>query len=244
MLELLKIGTVARKAGVTVRTLHYYEEVGLLEPTERTASGHRLYGREAIERLQQIRALQQLGLSLSDVAALLRGATLPPQQIIVNQLVALRQQREAIGRLEGQLLRLKRLLEEEDANDSEAVEIILSTLEAMNMYEKYLAPEQLKAIEEHHGAVEAGGQEQWDSVLADLRKEMEAGTAADSPTVKALIERWHEAAGAFMPDDEAIHESVMNAMHEEPEVLSEHGMDPALFAFIGKALAPGEHTTG
>jgi DNA-binding transcriptional MerR regulator len=243
-LELLKIGTVARRSGVTVRTLHYYEEIGLLEPRTRSSSGHRLYGREAIERLQQIRALQQLGLSLSDVAALLRGAALSPRQVITNQLVALREQRAAMDRLEAQLLRLKRLLDDEDADDVEAVEVILSTLEAMNMYEKHLTPEQLTKLEEHHRVVEASDHEAWSSVLADLRTEMEAGTPADAPAVKALIERWHEAASAFMPDDEAIHDGVMKAMHEEPEVLAEHGLDADLFAYIGQAMAPGEHATG
>lgn len=236
-LDLLKIGTVARRSGVTVRTLHYYEEIGLLEPQARSSSGHRLYGRDAIERLQQIRALQQLGLSLSDVSSLLRGTALSPREVITNQLATLREQRTAMDRLEAQLLRLELLLEDEGADDVEAVEVILSTLEAMNMYDKYLTPEQLKTLEEHHRTVEESDQDAWNAALADLRAQMEAGTPTDAPVVKALIERWHEAASAFMPDDEAIHEGVMNAMHEEPEALAAHGLTPELFAYIGEATA-------
>ena len=68
----LKVSELARRAGVSVRTLHYYEEVGLIAPA-RTESGHRRYGRAAIERLQQIRSLQQLGFSLSQIHALFGG---------------------------------------------------------------------------------------------------------------------------------------------------------------------------
>jgi DNA-binding transcriptional MerR regulator len=58
----LKVGTVARCAGVTIRTLRYYEEIGLLSPSGRTEGGHRLYERPDLMRLQQIKSLQTVGL--------------------------------------------------------------------------------------------------------------------------------------------------------------------------------------
>ena len=60
-MTLIKIGELAKRAGVSVRTLHYYEEIGLLMPASRTEAGHRKYGRQAIERLQQVKSLQHLG---------------------------------------------------------------------------------------------------------------------------------------------------------------------------------------
>lgn len=53
--EALKVGELARRTGLSVRTLHHYDEIGLLSPARRTATGHRLYGRDEIRRLQQIR---------------------------------------------------------------------------------------------------------------------------------------------------------------------------------------------
>ncbi|MBW2462616.1 MAG: MerR family transcriptional regulator, partial [Deltaproteobacteria bacterium] len=61
----MKVAAAARRTGVSVRTLHYYVQIGLLSPSGRTASGHRLYTRLEIQRLQQIRSLQQLGMGLS-----------------------------------------------------------------------------------------------------------------------------------------------------------------------------------
>lgn len=62
-----KVKHVAQMTGVSVRTLHYYDEIGLLTPENRTAAGYRLYGEEDLLRLQQILIGRSLGLSLEDV---------------------------------------------------------------------------------------------------------------------------------------------------------------------------------
>ena len=49
--SMMKVGTLAKKTGLTIRTLHHYEEIGLLSPSHRTASGQRLYGAEDVARL-------------------------------------------------------------------------------------------------------------------------------------------------------------------------------------------------
>ena len=238
----LKIGEVAQRAGVSVRTLRYYEEIGLLIPTERTASGHRLYGPTAVERLQQIRSLQQLGLNLSEVDALLRGKEISPQRIVADHLAQVRAQRDALALLENQLQRLSELLTQAPRDDAHAVEIFLSTMEAMTMYEKYLTPEQLEDVNKRHAAASESAQEEWNAALSGLRVEMSAGTDPGDPKVVALVERWHKAAAAFMPpDDESAHEGIMKVLHEQPEALEEHGLDAELFAYIGRSLAPAEH---
>lgn len=65
------VGEVARLAGVTVRTLHHYDEIGLLRPTGRSAAGYRLYDRADLERLQQILCYRELGFELDKIAAIL-----------------------------------------------------------------------------------------------------------------------------------------------------------------------------
>lgn len=63
----LKVGELAERTGLSVRTLHHYDEIGLLSPVGRTGSGHRLYGGEELTRLAQIVSLRQLGLSLDAI---------------------------------------------------------------------------------------------------------------------------------------------------------------------------------
>ena len=63
-----KVGELAAVTGVTVRTLHHFDEIGLLRPAERSAAGHRSYTTSDVQRLYRILALRQVGLSLSEIA--------------------------------------------------------------------------------------------------------------------------------------------------------------------------------
>jgi DNA-binding transcriptional MerR regulator len=67
----IKIGELAERCGVSRDTVRFYERVGLLRKPLRTASRHRVYGREAVAQLRFIRAVQRLGLTLEDIRYLL-----------------------------------------------------------------------------------------------------------------------------------------------------------------------------
>ena len=74
----LKVGELAKQTGLSVRTLHHYDAIGLLVPSHRTAAGHRLYTAVDVARLQQVVSLRQLGLSLDEVRGCLdRGDPAP-----------------------------------------------------------------------------------------------------------------------------------------------------------------------
>lgn len=63
----MRIGELAERAGVSQRTIHYYERLGLLQPTHREGAGYRYYDELVLRRLQKIGALQRLGLSLEQI---------------------------------------------------------------------------------------------------------------------------------------------------------------------------------
>ncbi len=65
------VGQVANLAGVTVRTLHHYDEIGLLAPTDRTSGGYRSYGVTDLERLRRILFYRELGFGLDEIATIL-----------------------------------------------------------------------------------------------------------------------------------------------------------------------------
>jgi DNA-binding transcriptional MerR regulator len=70
----LRIGEVAHLAGLTTRTLRYWEEVGLVAPNDRLCSGERLYSPDQLERVTHIRELQELlGLSLAEIRVVLES---------------------------------------------------------------------------------------------------------------------------------------------------------------------------
>lgn len=108
----MKIGELARKAGVDVQTVRYYEKEGLIAPPGRTASGYRTYGPDALERLNFIRHCRSLDMALADVKRLLalsRDKAVSCEE--VNSLVRahlerVRSKRVALTALENQLASL------------------------------------------------------------------------------------------------------------------------------------------
>ena len=87
---LLSVGALATATGLTVRTLHHWDAIGLLVPSERTGAGHRRYTDDDVRRLYRIVALRSLGLSLDAVAeALDRDADL--RAAIAGHLAAVEQ---------------------------------------------------------------------------------------------------------------------------------------------------------
>jgi len=76
--EQVRIGDVARRTGLTIRTLRYYEEIGLLPPSERLAGGHRVYGEDDIRRLHRVNLLRHVGVPLAQIPEALDG---PPGQL-------------------------------------------------------------------------------------------------------------------------------------------------------------------
>lgn len=62
--ESFAIGEISAKSGISIRTLHYYDEIGLLKPEKHPISGHRIYKNQDIITLQKITSLKFLGYSL------------------------------------------------------------------------------------------------------------------------------------------------------------------------------------
>ncbi|MFJ9153800.1 MerR family transcriptional regulator [Streptomyces sp. NPDC102270] len=79
------VGQVAGFAGVTVRTLHHYDDIGLLVPSERSHAGHRRYSDADLDRLQQILFYRELGFPLDEVAALLDDPATDPRAHLRRQ---------------------------------------------------------------------------------------------------------------------------------------------------------------
>ena len=90
----LKVGELARRTGLSVRTLHYYDQIGLLSPAHHTGGGHRLYAADDIVRLQQIVSLRQLGFSLDEIRGCLERSEFSPQRVIELHVAKLERQIE------------------------------------------------------------------------------------------------------------------------------------------------------
>ena len=104
----MRIGEVARRAGVSVDTVRYYERRGVLPPPPREPSGYRSYGSEAVERLRLAKSLQGLGFTLDEVIGALHSAD-AGDAVCADE----RWRLEAVlARIDGQLTELRRVRRE------------------------------------------------------------------------------------------------------------------------------------
>ncbi len=131
-----KIGEIAAATGMTVRTLHYYEEIGLITPTGRTDAGHRLYGADALEQLYRIAFLRQLALPLDGVRATIRSEGADVRSLMADHLAAVDERLATEHRLRTRLVHLLDTLDTDLEPESEGTAgDLLSVLEDMAMLE-------------------------------------------------------------------------------------------------------------
>ena len=88
---------IAKQTGVSVRTLHHYDAIGLLKPTQITEAGYRLYDADALERLYLIIVYRELGFSLKKIAEILEAPDFDRNKALAEQIALLEQKREQLG---------------------------------------------------------------------------------------------------------------------------------------------------
>ena len=125
-----RVGELAAATGLTVRTLHYYDEIGLLVSSGRTEAGHRLYDDADVERLYRISLLRRLGLPLGEIGRALDDPAWNLRAAMAAHLRAVDQRLEATGRLRG---RLAQLVGSVERSDGPPTDDLLDILEEMTM---------------------------------------------------------------------------------------------------------------
>lgn len=227
-----KVGELAELAGLTVRTLHHWDEIGLLHPSERSGAGYRLYGGHDVERLYRILALRGLGLSLDEIRGTLDdGADL--RAVVERQLAELDRRIALERRLRD---RLVHLLEAPAGAD------LIDAIEVMTMIENYYTPEQLEALAERREQLGPEGMEQaqreWAELIEEVAAEQAAGTDPGDPRVQALADRWQALIERFTGGDPEIMGSLKRMYRDQgPEQASRGALKPEVADYIGAAFA-------
>lgn len=236
----MKVGELAKRTGLSVRTLHYYDEIGLLPPSRHTDSRHRLYGVPELVRLQQIKSMRQLGFTLDEIGDLLRQPAFSPHRVLELHVQRLREQIGVQQRLCGLLEALAASFSSDAAVTAD--ELILA-IEGITKMEKYYTPEQIREIKErgaqlgeaHIKEVEA----EWPRLIAQVREEMEKGTDPTSDRVRALAKRWGELVREFTGGNPGIEKALRRMYEQESSVRERTGIDKAMAEYIGRAMRAG-----
>lgn len=189
----MKISAFAQWTGVTVRTLHHYDQIGLLKPTELSESGYRLYGEEALSVLQQILFFRELEFPLEDIRRIMSSPS-------YERSTALRQQRDLLQKKRDRLDRLIQLTEQSMEGESTMDFTAFDHSEIERCKQAYAQEAQerwgeTEAYQESTKKTNAYSKADWETInresgeifagFAALRGQDVAGDAA-----QALVKRW------------------------------------------------------
>lgn len=194
----------AELTGVTVRTVHHYDRLGLLKPSRYSQAGYRLYRESDVARLEQIVALKFIGFSLREIKNILgRNST--------DLASALQRQRQALcdkaKRLEMAIKAIERAEYVIGVSRDPGYEVFIKIIEVINMQhdmdwtKKYYSAEAQREIERRAATIAPGVIEQAQRDWAILIKEVDAAVAAgiepESDQAQALAARWSELLKGF-----------------------------------------------
>jgi DNA-binding transcriptional MerR regulator len=143
-MKTMTVGEVARRSGLTVRTRHHYDEIGLLEPAHRSPTGYRLYEPDDVARLTQILILRRLGLALNEIREVLARPQGSLRETLGQQISHLKERIALESRLLRQLESMHRRLEQ---SERLSIDQLTDLMEMMAMFEKYYTAEQLEYLE-------------------------------------------------------------------------------------------------
>lgn len=228
---LIQAGELARRAGITVRTLHHYEHIGLLTPSSRSAAGYRLYNLADVKRLHMIQVLAKAGMTLAAIKDYLARETRPLHILLDEQISLLDAQMRTIQTLRQQLLMLKRGMESGSEPDLESW---LLTLELTNMYNRWFSAEELRdlpfaAHDEERSLV-------WANMVAEAKALMAQGCPVDDEKAMDLATRWM----TRLEEDTARRPEFLTRLNEmhlvEPQMREQTGIDDATINFITRSF--------
>lgn len=191
----MKIKEVAALTGLTVRTLHYYDQIGLLRPSRVTDAGYRLYDEAALERLQEILFFRELDFPLRQIQTILSQPHYDKQR-------ALQQQQQLLLQKQARLQRLLDLLDARmkgentmqfEAFDDRQIEALKQQY-AEEAAQRYGGTAAYAESQAKTGDLSS---EQWKNLFAGCGSIFQAfadcrGQSPDSDKVQALVEQWKQ----------------------------------------------------
>jgi len=230
----LRVGEVADRAGLTVRTLHHYDELGLVRPSGRTGGGHRLYSADDIERLYIVVGLRELGLSLDRIAAALDGA-LTMTELLDHQQAALEAQIAALIQARDRIVYARR------ADGLPDLLELIKEVTMTNVFDDYFSEEQRMQLQRRRAeigeAAVAEAERAWPDLIARVNDAVARGVDPRGEEGKALADEWFGLLEGFHGGDPGLKDSLFRMYAENQEMIeAEHeGPSAAALEFIGAA---------
>jgi len=235
-----KVGELAEKAGLSVRALHHYDELGLLSPSLRTPSGHRLYTDADLARLAQIVSLKNLGFSLEKIKEALQHPDFSPVHALQMHLRQMREQLTAMSDACEKLEGITRLAAHRNVSGKEFLDLLgllhrvaqSYSGDDMAYFEKRRKEVGMERIQEVEN--------EWPKLMAAVQAEMDKGTPPASPKVKKLAKKWMSLVKEFTGGNPEIAAKVKKMYEDNPDAAAQFGgPGKEMRNYIQQALGAG-----
>ena len=207
---MMTVKQVSTLTGVSVRTLQFYDEIGLFQPTEMTEAGYRLYDEHALEVLQQILFFKELDFTLKEIKAIMEN----PQ---FNKAAVFKKQRELIqlkrDRLNGMLELLDKLIHGEMCMD----------FKEFDMSKYFQALSEFKATYTDEIIKQLGSMEQFDEMLSALQShedEIACQAVRQYGGIENYTKAMKEGFQKYLSEGPAVSETEVNGIMEQTELLT------------------------
>lgn len=239
MKEYWKVGEVAELAGLTIRTLRYYDQICLFSPSQYTESGHRLYTKADLVRLQPILSLKQMGMSLEEIQLLLSN---PEKQALAEILqTQISRVKKEIAVQQKLVAELENALSAARSNRTMSIPELTKLMEALKMNkEKYFSKQQLATMESRYENADKQllkqAEQEFNGLIMEIRLEKEKGTAPSDDKVQQLAKKWNDIVNAFSEGDMAFRKQAERFHAETPGNELQYEIDGELYQFINQAL--------
>ena len=232
-----KVGELSKMTGLTIRTLHHYDEIGLLHPSFHTDAGHRLYAEADIAKLQQVMSLKELDFSLEEIKEFFQNPEYNPKEVVEMQLHRLNQEIKLKEELKQQL---QELWEVFHSWEKPTLEQFVKSIELIRNQSKYFTQEQRIKLKQHYDRLNTvEGKElayNWGQLISLFQAEMDKGTPIDNPTVIELAKSWQEGINLFTGGDSGIMQSAERYYMDNPQAAIGSGISGELYKYITEVL--------
>ncbi|MCS1382466.1 MerR family transcriptional regulator [Lysinibacillus sphaericus] len=199
------IGEFSEKTGISIPTLHYYDEIGLLRPEKNPSSGHRIYKYQDMINLQKILSLKFLGYSLDKITNLLKESSFSVDlnESLSLHLHALEKEEKRIEQSIKSIKRVIRLVEEEGEVDSTLLFSLIHGMSTEHIHEEWMNRHMLKDVSEELSKKSEEDKILLDQTFIQLTKEVRKlyGKPVEDPKVHAMIKTYLEALFSFLGEN-------------------------------------------
>lgn len=232
MSEYIKIGDLANMTGTTVRTLHYYDEIGLLKPAKVTEKGHRLYNMRNVTELYQIISMKDMGFNLDEIKDLIVSKNVNILNLIEIQISNIQDEIAQKQQLFCKLLKLKENLKNNKNLSSEDIKGIIPFINLSS--DNFFTKEQFNKLKNRLSDFnsETDATEEWVNFISRLRYCYNKKLPKTDIKAIECIEYWTNLTNRLIGEDTEMKDSISTFHASQDNNQLRYGLTDELYKYL------------